>query len=137
MGKGVEETLALGLDAAAAMGTHKRPIPALIIQGESDKVVNPANADGLARQWLVMNTETMSARTGGMSGDEISGETNGYHWKRVVFGDGPLTVDQLIVVELGHAWSGGSKTGTFTDEHGPDATGEMVAFFKAHPRGAR
>ncbi|HEX2781916.1 MAG TPA: PHB depolymerase family esterase [Gemmatimonadaceae bacterium] len=135
MAKGTEETLNLGLDAVKAMGPRKRPIPALIIQGGSDKVVNPANADGLARQWLVMNTEAIDARTGGMAGDEVSGETNGYHWKRVVFGDGPLTVDQLVVEELGHAWSGGSKAGTFTDERGPDAMAEMVTFFRAHPRG--
>ena len=135
MAKGTDQTLPLGLAAAEAMGARRRSIPALIIQGGSDKVVNPANADGLARQWLVMNTEAIGARTGGMAGDEVAGETNGYHWKRVVFGDGPLTVEQLVVEELGHAWSGGSKSGTFTDERGPDAMAETVAFFAAHPRG--
>lgn len=140
MAKGVANAETSGVQAAAAMGARKRPIPALVIQGGSDKVVNPANAAALTRQWIRMN---LSARTSevpriGLEEDaertNRSGETNGYHWTRARYAGGVEAVEELIVAELGHAWSGGSSTGTFTDEHGPDATAEVISFFRANPR---
>ena len=140
MAKGATDADTLGVQAAAAMGARKRPIPALVIQGGSDKVVNPANAAALTRQWTRMNlslrptSEPRIALEDDAETTNRSGETNGYHWTRARYGAGTEAVEELIVAELGHAWSGGSSTGTFTDEHGPDATAEIVAFFRAHPR---
>jgi poly(3-hydroxybutyrate) depolymerase len=40
---------------------------------------------------------------------------------------------ELWVVEgLGHAWSGGSSKGSYSDSRGPRATTEMWKFFSAH-----
>lgn len=143
-GPSLEAADSLGIQAAAAMGARKRPIPALVIHGGSDKVVNPANAAALTRQWTRMNAsaraagESAIALRGDAESNDRSGETNGYHWTRAGFGAGDTVVEELIVAELGHAWSGGSSTGTFTDEDGPDAMEEIVRFFTAHPRtGAR
>ena len=143
-GPSLDTADALGTQAAAAMGARKRPIPALVIQGGSDKVVSPANAAALTRQWTRMNLsaratdEPQIALRDDAESNDRSGETNGYHWTRAAFAAGPEVVEELIVAELQHAWSGGSSTGTFTDEHGPDAMAEVVRFFTGHPRtGAR
>ncbi len=43
--------------------------------------------------------------------------------------NGGKHVHVTIVDELAHAWSGGSKEGTFADEKGPDASKAFVDFF--------
>ena len=102
--------------------------------------MDPANAAALAAQWTRMNasagaTDEPRVAPGDDAGsNERSGEASGYHWTRAEFGAGDSVVDELIVAELGHAWSGGSNAGTFTDEHGPDAMEEIVRFFTRHPR---
>ena len=45
------------------------------------------------------------------------------------FANGGKHVHVQIVDSLAHAWSGGSKDGTYTDEKGPDASKAFVDFF--------
>jgi poly(hydroxyalkanoate) depolymerase family esterase len=91
-------------------------IPLIVFQGGRDSTVAPANAAALLSPWSA----------------EGSPETvTGAGWTRRVWrdGDGRVAAEWWSVDNLGHAWSGGSPEGSFTDPAGPDASAELVRFF--------
>lgn len=110
---------------------HGPSMPAIVFHGDRDGTVDPSNGDGVAAQ----------AAHGAALRDRIeTGRSPGGHaYRRLVQTDaqGRTVIEQWTVYGAGHAWSGGSPAGSYTDPRGPDATGEMVRFFLEHPRMAR
>ena len=74
---------------------------------------------------------------GGLTTSVKRGETPaGVAYERTLHEDdrGNVIHEQWVIHGAGHAWSGGSPAGSFTDPRGPDATAEMVRFFQEHRR---
>lgn len=140
MANGAPDTAALATAAFQAMGSRAREIPAIIVQGAADPIVRPINATQTRDAWLAMNALARGERPGAAPPDPgraLQAEAGGLQFARVCHGrqrGGSICeVETLIVADLGHAWSGGSKLGTFTDERGPDATAEILRFLLANP----
>jgi poly(hydroxyalkanoate) depolymerase family esterase len=110
-------------------GVVSRTVPAIVFHGDHDKTVHPHNGDQVVSQ-LRNDTNTelrVTVRHGQVPG--------GRAYRRTLYLDanGQMIFEQWIIHEAGHAWSGGSAAGSYTDPHGPDATREMLRFFLEHP----
>ena len=101
-------------------------VPTIVFHGDADRTVNPINADQIIAQ------ATPKAVLGKVV---TQGETpGGTAYTRTIQADGSgkEVLEQWVLHGAGHAWSGGSPTGSYTDPRGPDASREMIRFFLAH-----
>lgn len=130
-----------GQAAYNAMGTYKRVVPALVFQGDADTTVPPVNAEQTIQQWLSTNDyaddgahngSVPTARAATASGAVAGGYTYDIDYYRTAAG---ADLEQRYLIHgMGHAYSGGSTAGTYTDPKGPDATTITYDFFTAHPK---
>ena len=129
-----------GQAAFNAMGSRARVVPTIVFHGDSDTVVNPVNGDQVVQQWM----KTDSLASGGSfnasfssPSSTVNGQVTGGHsftvrkWND---NNGNEVEEYWVVHGMGHAWSGGSSAGSFTDPQGPSATQAMYSFFVNHPK---
>lgn len=107
MRNGAEDVMPLVARARAAMGDRARAVPFLVIHGANDAVVTVKASRALAAQWTAIN---------------------------VALGADASTIELRIIEGLGHAWSGGDTSGTYTDPKSPDVTADILRFLLAHPK---
>jgi poly(hydroxyalkanoate) depolymerase family esterase len=105
-----------------------RTVPTIVFHGDRDTTVHPANGDHVIVQSKARADLRIQVSTGRSDG--------GVSYTRTVQADesGHPMLEQWVLHGAGHAWSGGSPDGTYTDPRGPDASREILRFFRAHPK---
>lgn len=108
----------------AAAGAMRK----IVFHGAADRTVHPSNADRIVAAAAPYLAEA-SVR------EDAVHSAGGRTSTRRVFADraGVPIVEDWRIDAGGHAWSGGSAAGSYTDPDGPDASGEMVRFFLGGP----
>ena len=113
-----------------------RPVPLILFHGDGDSTVHECNADRLVQQW----TAAAGSKNPGADVPPVTverGQVDGGHtYTRQIYRDsrGQPVVERWTIHGAGHAWSGGSHSGSYTDPAGPDASRELVRFFREHTR---
>ncbi|TAH47246.1 MAG: phospholipase [Betaproteobacteria bacterium] len=117
--------------ALAAMGGRREPDlpalaqplpPLLVIQGDRDLVVAPANGMAAAQSWAAASGAVAMEPRVLRRGRRYPATVTDFKFKR-------RTIASLCLIEgLGHAWSGGDARQPFSDVKGPDASKMAWAF---------
>jgi poly(hydroxyalkanoate) depolymerase family esterase len=107
--------------AGSSSAPARTTVPTIVFHGDRDTVVNPVNG------------EQVIAQARPASGLETTVD-RGAGYTRTIQADrtGRSVLEHWTLEGVGHAWSGGSPRGSYTDPRGPDATSEMVRFFLQH-----
>lgn len=127
---------------------RRRIVPTMILHGRADGTVDPRHADGLVRE-LAQRNDFLDDGDGGndsfdaepdstladpgpcrQDDDELS--CHPHELKRFAGPDGRVPLQQVMVDELGHAWSGGREGRPYADPAGPDAAAMFWRFFDRH-----
>ncbi|MCJ2136329.1 PHB depolymerase family esterase [Methylobacterium sp. J-026] len=111
---------------AGVTGRNSQAVPTIVFHGDGDRTVHPANGDQVIAQAGAAPglAETVSRGTspGGIA----------YTCTTRSDADGRPVQEYWVLHGVGHAWSGGSPAGSYTEPRGPDASGAMVRFFLSH-----
>ncbi|QSX78931.1 extracellular catalytic domain type 1 short-chain-length polyhydroxyalkanoate depolymerase [Agrilutibacter solisilvae] len=99
--------------------------PLIAFQGDCDRTVAASNADTLVRH-AIRAADLLSPER-----RVSTGEGTGRAYTRTTYttAQGDPLIEFWQIHGAGHAWSGGSPSGSYTDAQGPDASAEMVRFF--------
>jgi poly(hydroxyalkanoate) depolymerase family esterase len=127
---GIHSGLAYGAardipSALAAMRGRKYPNPrcgesmsqavaTIVFHGDVDDTVHPSNGEQVFASRTVENGEERGRKYTRTTQLDSTGKPALEHW---------------LVHGTGHAWSGGSRNGSYTDAQGPDASRAMLRFF--------
>ncbi|MDN4053820.1 PHB depolymerase family esterase [Massilia sp. YIM B02763] len=104
--------------------TEGKALPIIVFHGDRDTTVHPVNGDALiaARRRDPADIVVVEPGT----------KPDGHAFTRTVhrLPDGAVHAEHWVVHGSGHAWSGGDARGSYTDGKGPDASREMMRFFR-------
>ncbi|WP_046866276.1 extracellular catalytic domain type 1 short-chain-length polyhydroxyalkanoate depolymerase [Microvirga massiliensis] len=103
------------------------PVRTIVFHGDRDTTVNPVNGDQVVAQAKAAADLRTIVSRGAAPG--------GIGYTRTIQADetGWPMLEQWVLHGAGHAWSGGSAAGSYTEPRGPDASREMMRFFLEQP----
>jgi poly(hydroxyalkanoate) depolymerase family esterase len=99
--------------------------PTIVFHGDADTTVAAINGD------RVIEASGLAANAGVRQ--ELGTAGRDFSRRQWLDAKGTVRAEQWTVHGAGHAWSGGSPQGSYTDPRGPDASAEMLRFFLSHP----
>jgi poly(hydroxyalkanoate) depolymerase family esterase len=105
-----------------------RIVPTIVFHGDQDRTVNPHNGEQVLAQAIADTELDKSVERGQVPA--------GHAYTRTLYTDreGTVVLESWTIHGAGHAWSGGSPAGSYTDPRGPDATRAMLRFFLDYDR---
>ena len=107
-------------------GSGKREstfVPTIVFHGDADKTVHAINGEQVISQSISHATIAPTVEHGRSPG--------GVSYTRKIWRDAAANThsEQWLLHGTGHAWSGGSASGSYSDPRGPDASREIIRFF--------
>ncbi|WP_234402400.1 extracellular catalytic domain type 1 short-chain-length polyhydroxyalkanoate depolymerase [Oceanobacillus damuensis] len=131
-----------GRVAYQAMGSQADVLPVIVFHGTSDYTVNSINGHQVISQWAVTNDLAATGSVDGWIDDEPDHTENyqvpsgkSYTESDYTGQDDQVWMKKILIQDMGHAWSGGSSQGSYTDPGGPDASLMMWNFFQTFSSG--
>ena len=114
----------LSADAAPSI------VPTIVFHGDRDNKVHPRNGEHVLNRYSAGIALERKLRHGKIP--------NGHSFTQTLYlnASKSAVMEQWVIHGLGHAWSGGSPAGSYTDPQGPDAAREMLRFFLQHTHGS-
>lgn len=106
------------------------PVRTIVFHGTADRTVHLSNAERIVADATPDAASTSIEVVAGLAG------RRGYTRTMIANPAGDTVVEQWMIDGAGHAWSGGRSGGSYVDPAGPDASAEMMRFFKEQALGS-
>ena len=118
---------ALGAGDISRVLRDGQAVPTIVFHGDRDTTVHPRNGDHVIARSIGTTNSQKTVHRGQVTG--------GHAYTRTIHTNpsGRAIFEHWEIHGAGHAWSGGSSNGSYTDPRGPDAAREMLRFFLEHP----
>lgn len=119
-------TVARRPGSSARLPAQDRVVPTIVFHGDTDATVDRCNGDAVvdqAKRSVAFKKTVENSRVPG---------GHAYCVTRHTDLQDQSVIEQWVVHGGGHAWFGGSTSGSYTDPRGPDASAEMLRFFLEH-----
>ena len=122
-------------------GQEVSAIPTIVFHGEGDTTVHPNNGETITLDALAALAKTGKQFDGPLvktqstaypEGDKADRNDKPTELTRYANASGKSFIEYWSINNGPHAWSGGSKQGSYTDPDGPSASKAMLTFFLQH-----